>query len=56
MEQVLSELRAGQLGLDEVALYRVARVGGQSVLENMQIDPETFDVYGAWDRGLTTTQ
>jgi hypothetical protein len=53
MMQIMAELRAGELDLSEVALFRVARHGGQTVLELLDVDPDTFDVYGAWDVDLT---
>ena len=51
--QVVQELREGNITLDEVALYRVSRDQGRTVVAHLDIDPETFDVYGTWDHGLT---
>jgi predicted ATPase len=51
--QVVRELRAGNLKLDEVAVYKVFREGGRTVISAIEIDPETYDVYEQWERGIT---
>jgi hypothetical protein len=51
--QLLVELRANNISLNDVAVYKVARRGGRSIFTLIDIEPETFDVYDLWDDGLS---
>src|SRR6266436_2599002 len=51
--QFLREMREGRLNPDDFIAYRVVREEGCSKITPIAIDLETFDVYEAWDRGLT---
>ena len=51
--QVVRELRAGTIPLADVAIYRVSRSDGRTRVKEIPVDPETFDIYNAWEHGLT---
>lgn len=51
--QVVRELRDGSIALSDVAAYRVQRIGGRTKVSELEIDPKTFDIYEAWQNGLT---
>ena len=51
--QFIVELRAGNLAMSDFIAYRVSREGGRSVLKQIEIDPDTFDVYERWENGLS---
>jgi hypothetical protein len=50
---MLTLLRDGTITLEDVVAYRVRRVDKRTVLEEIEIDDETFDVYERWEHGLT---
>lgn len=54
--QFQTELRRGNLKLDELAIYRVSRQEAHTVIAPIQIDPVDFDVYDRWERGLSVPE
>jgi predicted ATPase len=54
--QFQRELRQGNLKLDEIAVYRVTRENGQTVVRPIQIDPDDFDIFERWERGLSVPE
>jgi hypothetical protein len=51
--QVVRELRSETISLDDVVMYSVRRTGGRTVLTEIEIDPESIDIYEAWEHGLS---
>jgi hypothetical protein len=51
--QFLREMREGRLDPADFVAYRVAREGGASEVTPIEIDLDTFDVYEAWEKGMT---
>jgi len=52
--QVLREIKAGKISLDDVAAYEVSRADGQSVFKRIEILEEDghFEIYDPWDHGI----
>jgi len=40
--------------MQDLAIYKVSRKDGRSVIEALEIDPNTFDIYDRWEEGIFT--
>lgn len=52
--QLLRELQAGKIALDQIAAYEVERVGGRSLFNEIHIENNDghIETYDPWDKGL----
>jgi predicted ATPase len=51
--QFQRELRAKTIKLDELIVYRVHREAGHTMIKEIQIDSDDFDIYEQWEKGIS---
>ncbi len=52
IREIQIELRKGTISVDDVVLYKVARINSETIIEEIQIDKEDFDIYANWEEGI----
>lgn len=55
VKEFVNEMRAGRLGPNDLAIYRVTRVLKETKLQKIEIDADNdFDIYENWEKGVST--
>lgn len=54
--QFVRAMRDGALSIDHFVAYRVQRSDAETRIAEIQVDPETFDVYERWERGISVPE
>lgn len=55
VKEFVNEMRAGRLGPNDLAIYRVTREHKETKLKKIEIDADNdFDIYENWEKGVST--
>lgn len=53
VKEIQIELRKGNISIEDVVLYKVARVNGETEIEEIEMDKDLFDTYDKWEKGIS---